>query len=180
MTTPSTTTIKTVDNLGFESSNRYARDQETIDPKMISDSRTVPLQTEVTTTQPSFQSKIEELLSFNKRNTPWAKFAPPQNYHSNQKSLFTFQLIPSMGSFEKQEANLDKISSMKKEEREEEKEEKEEGENKEKRKRATAKTLELQEEEKEIKIVTELLKKIGLLDKFIATINSKRGQYHKG
>src|SRR5438477_4747452 len=101
-TQPPSQTTKTVDNLGFETSVRYARDRELSDPKMIIESRTVPLQTEVSTTEPFYYSKVEELLSFNRRNTPWAKFMPPKNYQSHQKNIFSFQLIPSMGSYEKQ------------------------------------------------------------------------------
>lgn len=163
---------KTVDNLGVDLSAQYARGQKNIDPKLLRESRSVPIHTQVTTTEPSFQSHVEELLAFNKKNISFAKFNAPKGFHSHQMAIFTYQIVPSMGSFEKQEVNRDKLDAMKEEER---KKEQQEDDDNEERKRELA-----SEELQEIAIVTKMLKKMGLLDKYLSMINSRREQYHKG
>jgi len=162
---------KTIDNLGLEASVRWAKDQGAIDPKLISESRSVPLHTQVSSTEPYFGSQLEDLFAYDKKNISFAKFTAPKGYHSHQRALFTFQIIPAMGTMEKQEVNLTKLSSLKDESEIEEREE-EAGSQEEKEPKSP--------ELKEIDTVEKMLKKIGLLDKYLNVINSRRQQFHKG
>jgi len=162
-----TTNPKTIDNLGFEASVRWASDQDKTDTKIISESKSVPLKTQVATTEPFFSSQIEELFAFNKKNVSFAKFEAPKGYHSHQVPLFTFQLLPSMGTYEKQEANKEKIDAIKKDKEESKKK---------KKNQQSEEELKLEE----IECVANMLDKIGVLDKYLSMINARRLQYHKG
>ena len=155
---------KTIDNLGVDLSVQYARSQQDVDVKLMRESRSVPIHTQVTTTEPSFPSHIEELFALNKKNISFARFKAPEGFHSHQLPIVTYQIVPSMGSFEKQEVNKEKVDAMKDEEGKRDKKD-EEAES---------------EELKEIAIVTKMLDKMGLLDKYLGMINSRREQYHKG
>lgn len=157
----------TIDNLGIKASVRWAKDQGKIDPKFISESRSVPLHTQVSSTEPYFGSQLEDLFAYSKKNISFAKFVAPKGYHSHQRALFTFQIVPTMGTMEKQEVNLTKLSSLKHESEIEEKKE-------------TMEKEKQSPELKEIDLVEKMLKKIGLLDKYLNVINSRRQQFHKG
>lgn len=159
MTIPSKS--KTIDNLGPGVSKRYAEDVENTDRSLIRDSRKVPTQTYVTTTAPSYKSQVDDLLEI-KQPTSWATFEEPKNFTSHNKNLFTFQLIPSMGTVEQQQTNKDQINIIKEQEDQQEQEQEE------------------PEEEEDIDKVVKLLDWMGILDKYILFINGKRGQYHKG
>lgn len=172
------TESKTIDNLGIETSVRWARDQQNIDPKLIRESHSVPIHTQVTTTEPSFSSQIEELFSFNKKNSAFAKFKPPKGFHSHQLAIFTYQIVPSMGSYEKQEMNKEKIAAMKEEEERKGKKKKQKG--KKKKEEVFTQMAAESEELKEIEVVTKMLEKIGMLDKYLSMINCRKEQYHKG
>lgn len=171
---------KTIDNLGIETSIRWAKDQQSIDHKLIKESHSVPIHTQVTTTEPSYPSQIEELFAFNKKNSVFAKFKPPKGYHSHQLPIFTYQIVPSMGTYEKQEMNKEKIAAMKEEEKRKNKKKRvKKKKGQEKEEEIFQKAFE-SEELKEIEIVTKMLDRIGLLDKYLSMINSRKEQYHKG
>lgn len=162
---------RTIDNLGVESSIRYAKDQEALDTRLIQDSRFIPQKTEVSVVKPYVPAELEQYFAAGKVAL-WAAFSPPPDYLLQGKPLFSYQLIPSLGSYEKQEADSDKLESLedalnkpyaRKQSRE--------GGDQEKEK---------QEEEKERQILLALLKCIGALDRTLVFINSRRNQYQRG
>ncbi len=165
---------RTIDNLGVDASTRYAEDKRSLDQTLIKESQAIPAQTEIEVTAPSFSSEVEALLHIQRTHVVWAFFAPPPYYFEQRKRLFTYQLIPSMGSEDKKESQalkiLAKLKSMA-EDREKE------GKNK---RQLYEKEREIEEEEKEKKILTSLLNSIALFDKLIIEINSRRSQYQKG
>ncbi len=168
---------RTIDNLGVEVSTRYAEDKRTLDETLIKEARAIPVQTEIEVTTPFFPSEVDALLHFQSTGLTWASFVPPVRYFEQRKRLFTYQLIPSMGSEDKKESQtlriLAKLRSMEEERIEKEKEEKD------KRHQYEEERV-LEEEEKEKKILTSLLDIIALFDKLIIEINSRRSQYQKG
>jgi len=168
---------RTIDNLGVDVSTRYAEDKRTLDETLIKESRAIPVQTAIEVTTPSFPSEVEALLHFQPTGLTWASFFPPAEYFEQRKRLFTFQLIPSMGSEDKKESQaqkiLAKLHSMADERAQKEKKEKD------KRQQYEEERI-LEEEEKEKKILTSLLDTIALFDKLIIEINSRRSQYQKG
>lgn len=145
----------TVDNLGIKTSRRYAEDQAKLDPKLLQDARTVPLRTEVSVLKPYTPTELGEYLEPNKI-TSWASFSPPPDYFSEGNTLFSYTLIPSLGGYEKQEADMDKLEDL----------EKVKGQN--------------PQEEKERQTLLSLFKTISRFDKDLSTIKARLNQYHRG
>jgi hypothetical protein len=141
---------RTIDNLGIEVSTRYAEDKRVLDETLVKEARAVSAQTEITVMAPSFPSEVEALLRIERTHLPWANFFPPEHYFEQRKPLFSFQLVPSMGTEDKKESQTQKILSK------------------------------TGVEDRSKKILTSLLNTIGTFDKLIIEINAKRGQYHKG
>lgn len=163
---------RTIDNMGIDTSSRYARDKAQLDTKLIEESRFIPQKAEVSVVKPYIATEFEQYLLPNKL-TLWAIFAPPPNYFAYEKPLFTYQLIPSLGGWEKQDADTDKIAALldtlnkPKKGKQGQKQQKEE-------------TQEELQEKMEIKLITNLLQVIGKLDRTLGLINSRRNQYQRG
>ncbi len=153
---------RTIDNMGIETSSRYARDKAALDPNLIEESKFIPQKTEVSVVRPYLPTEFDEYLSPDKL-TLWASFSPPPEYSGTGKLLFSYQLIPSLGGYEKQEADSDKLDAL------------EDSLNK-----GFKEGRQNQEEEKERKTLVHLLQTIGKLDKTLSMINARRNQYQKG
>ena len=164
---------RTIDNLGVDVSTRYAEDQKTLDQSMVKEARAVSAQTEIEVTTPFLPSELEALLQSQNTYISWASFYAPAHYFEQRNRLFTYQLIPAMGSDDKKESQAQKILAKL---RTLEKEEKGEKDKRKKYEEARA----LEEEENEKKVLTSLLDTIALYDKLIIDINSRRSQYQKG
>jgi len=160
---------KTIDNLGLGPSIRYAEDQKELEQvKLFKEARVIPRQAEIDVTVPYFPSEIESLLEVQKRNIPWGQFYAPLRYAEQKRRLFSYSIIPSLGSEDKNELLIQRISSRPHVPQRLE----EVVEWQEKR--------EIEDEEREKKILVALLKQVNQLNKVLIDINSRRGQYHKG
>lgn len=93
------------------------------------------------------------------------------NYRSFRQRLFAEQLIPKLGTPDKQESQLERLKEYGEEEKKRKRREKAPFENEDKAEEAI-------ETEKEI--LLKLLDKIHLYDEYLIDINSKRSQYQKG
>lgn len=163
-------TIKplTIDNLGIDPSVRYARDRESTDVKLLEDSKLISKKIEISVTKPYTPSEFDKLFSSD-RSAQWALFTAPAEFEAHNRALFSFQLIPSLGTYEKQEADSDKLSAL------------EEALHKpRKRKNAKQGDKEEKEEEEERKTLLALLKCIDKLDRTLIFINARRNQYQRG
>jgi hypothetical protein len=168
---------RTIDNLGVEVSTRYAEDKQILDETLIKEARTIPMQAGIEVTTPFFPAEIEALLHIQPTNITWASFIPPAYYFEQRKRLFTYQLIPSMGSEDKTESQALKILAKLKSMAEERDQKEKAGQDK---RQQYEEERALEDEEKEKKILTSLLNTIALFDKLIIEINSRRSQYQKG
>ncbi len=167
---------RTIDNLGVDVSTRYAEDQKILDDTLVKESWAIPVQTEIDVSSPFLSPEIDKFLQIQPTKVTWASFTAPLGYFEQRKKLFTFQLIPSMGSEDKQESQAQKILSKLKSM---EKKVHENLETKDKR-QLYEEGLALEEEEKEKKVLISVLNTISTFDKLIIEINSKRNQYQKG
>jgi len=160
---------RTIDNLGIGANERYAKDQQLFEPKLIEESRLVSQKTEVSVLKPYVSIEFEQLFSLGKR-VPWATFAPPPNYYVQAKPLFSYQLIPSLGGYEKQEADEDKLEAL------------EDSLKKPHKKQSPdfSDEKEEEEEERERQILMSLFRCITKLDKTLSLINARRNQYQRG
>ncbi len=165
---------RTIDNLGIETSTRYAQDQKELDPALLRESRAVAPQAEIESVTPSFPSEVEQLFGLEKRNLTWASFLAPPKYSEQKKRLFSYHIIPSLGPEEKKEAQITKVKNFLPQEREGDKEEKSN------KQREWEMKREKEEEEKEKKILLTLLNSMSDLDKFLSAVNARRSQYQRG
>jgi hypothetical protein len=162
---------RTIDNLGIEIYTKYAQDREILDEKIIQEARLIPVEAEVDVTHPSFASEFDLLLQTNRRNHTWADFFSPPFYHDQKKRLFSFQVLPSLGSDEKKESQIQRIKE--RAAQDEEKERKHPAQNWEEER-------DHQEERKEKEILLTLLGRVNGLERDLIDINSRRHQYQKG
>lgn len=168
---------RTVDNLGPEASQIYAERKEAYDASHIKEAPTIPDKTRIEVTSPSFTPELDELLKSQPSSITWASIPPPRGYYQQRNRLFTSQLIPSMGSEDKQESQTQKILAKIKSMTEQKTLDEKGVQNK---RQQYEQERSLEEEEKEKKVLTALLEKITHLDKLIIEINSRRTQYQKG
>jgi hypothetical protein len=164
---------RTIDNLGIDISTRYAEDQKNLDQKLVREPGSVSAQTQIDVTVPTFASELETLFEMRRRTQSWADFYAPQGYNEQKKRLFMHQIIPSLGSDDKHDMQLQRLNSYIFPINEEDEEKKE-------KRPQWELDSEKEEQEKEKKILLTLLNCISSLDKYLRDINSRRGQYHRG
>ncbi|MBS0621165.1 MAG: DUF5399 family protein [Verrucomicrobia bacterium] len=161
----------TIDNLPPEASKRYAVDQELYakDRALIKEAPAVAGQASISATTLTFSSALDQLLQTTPTHAEWASFHPPEGFFSQRTQIFSFQLIPSMGSEDRRESQSEKIlaklEALKTEAP------------------ATLSYEELrqkEESEKENTILVTLLKQLHKGDTDLIAINAARGQYQKG
>ncbi len=174
---------RTIDNLGVDSSTRYAEDQQRLDPNFIKDLQRIPVKPQVDVTQAFYASELDTLLDLHKLAMPWATFQAPKGYFEQKKALFTERLIPILGTEEKLAAEMQRIKeniakvirSAK---------EKEGGEKREDEKESDVMKWEEgrqdDDDEKEKRSLIDLLECITLLDRLLSDVNGRRNQYQKG
>ena len=161
-----TSKARTVDHLGLDVSVRYAKDKELEESHLLEGAKMISSRAEVSVTSPYFSSEFEELFGLKSTHRSFAQFFAPKDYASHARPLFTYQLSPSLGSLEKQQAEIEKIEAYHRDE--------------EKKKKKKKTTDEEEKEEKEKSILLHLLKSLMNLEKDLIFIKSKRSQYHKG
>jgi hypothetical protein len=145
---------RTIDNLGVESSVRYAKDKVALDSRLIEESRFIPQKTEVAVVKPYIATDFEEYLAPGKKL--WATFNPPPDYFSYGKQIFSYHIMPSLGNSEQIQANIEKLEAMNK-------------------------TVDKDpKEKKKTQALLDLLKQIHELDRTLNQINARRNQYQKG
>lgn len=175
-------TPRTIDNLGYDASQRYAMDQKTLQEGdfSIREHRRVFDQTVMEVVNPTFNSECDILFNAGKKNASWAEFSPPNGYGQQKKQFFTYQLFPSLGSHEKGgspiEALLIEIEDRIQKKEEEGKNQQEDTQEKEEWELVQEKD----KKQKEKKIIMQLLHCILHLDKCMIYVTNKRGQYQKG
>ena len=150
---------RTIDNLGVDTSSRYARDKAALDTSIVKESQFIPLKTAVSVVRPYIATEFEEYVA----DTPltlWASFSPPPDYLSYAKALFTYQTVPSLGDFEQFEKTVAMLESL--------------GET------LDREDSERKDKEKERRILLNLIRLVSVLDRSLALINAQRNRYQKG
>ena len=171
-------TSRTIDNLGYAASQRYAEDQQLLydNEQVHKDSRVLSGRTQIDVISPSYGSEVELLFNADKKNTSWAQFFPPSGFTEQRKKFFMHELLPNLAIQEKTENYTQKILSQARAKTpiQDEHDEQE-------KKRALWQDAKDEEEtEKEKSSLIGLLNCILNLDKCMLYVNSKRTQYQKG
>lgn len=168
---------RTIDNLGLDTSVRWAQDQKFLDASLIKESPFISKQTTIDVTTPSFTSEFDILFQTHQRFAPWALLQAPNGYDLQKMRLFTHQSIPSLGSDEFLSAQIEKIRD------------KVEASKKERNKKRQAKQgseyhwedqRDEEQELRESKTLIALLEYLQLVDSMMGEINARRSQYQKG
>jgi hypothetical protein len=167
----------TIDKLDIKIHERYAQDQQKLDPSYIKDAAAIPLHSEITGTSSIYSSKWEELFEIQIKNIPWAAFSPPPGYHVQARRFFSYRIAPSI-----------LIGDDSEEDEEEENEEEEEKEqdtlsfdlfntvmNIKGEKKGMTHLI-----EKEKTILLDLFSSIKGLNRLLTHINARKVQYQKG
>lgn len=157
---------RTIDNLGIDASIRYAKDKELFEAKYIEESQIVSKRSEIPVSKPYIPSEFDQIFSIGP-SLIWASFSPPPEYFSFAKPLFSFQLIPSLGTYEKQE-DTDRLQAL------------EDALQRERDSNPDQSDKERQEEEREKKLIASLIECISRIDKSLSIINARRNQYQRG
>ena len=89
---------RTIDNLGVEASVRFARDSSTLDPSLLKESSFVSAQSGADIQTPFFQSELDTVFQVGERNAPDGVWEAPPQGASPPSRLFSYTLIPSLGS----------------------------------------------------------------------------------
>jgi hypothetical protein len=155
---------RTIDNLGLEASIRYARDQKLFEARFIEESQIVSTKSQIPVSKPYVPSEFDQLFT-SPKTLVWATFSPPPETLSNVTELFSYQLIPSLGTYEQHED----LELLLEDALERKRQSKQKQSNKEK-----------QQEEKEKQLIKNLLQCIAKIDKTLSLINSRRNQYQRG
>ncbi|MES2121971.1 MAG: DUF5399 family protein [Chlamydiota bacterium] len=97
----------TIDQLDIKEHIRWAVDQETYDASYVNESTQVALHPEIISSSHIYPSKLEELFELQKRNMPWASFAPPHNFFLFSKRFFSYRLFLDIHCEDKSEESSD-------------------------------------------------------------------------
>ena len=170
---------RTIDNLGYDASQRYAEDQKLLDGqgKITQDAKVVFAKTSIEVTKPTFHLETDLAFQGSLKSNSWAEFAPPLGYES-QKRFFTHELLPSFTNQEKLQILKNKILELLK--KEQDTTSNDEQDNPSSKKENWQKIKEEETEEKEKEILMNLLNCILHLDNCMIYVHAKRAQYHKG
>ncbi len=102
---------RTIDDLGPEVSSRYAADRKYYDEKQAKEAPAIPSQATIDVTTPGFSSEFDALFETSKRNPSWADFLRPPKYAEQKKRVFTHQILPSLGSDDKRQQQIQRVKS---------------------------------------------------------------------
>ncbi|MCB1106789.1 MAG: DUF5399 family protein [Chlamydiia bacterium] len=168
---------KTIDNLGLESSIRWAQDQSYLDKTFTKESPFISLSTQVDVAHPFFRSEFDTLFQTTMRFAPWASLIAPKGYNLQKMRLFTFQAIPSLGTSEFLSSQMQKIRDKIDRSKKARAERRKEGKGAE---YAWEDEKEEEDELRESKSLIALLDYLQTVDTLLTQINSRRNQYSKG
>ncbi|MBF5059794.1 hypothetical protein NEPTK9_001312 [Candidatus Neptunochlamydia vexilliferae] len=168
---------RTIDNLGVETSVRWAQDQAYLDKTFTKESPFISLSTSVDVAAPFFESEFDSLFQTNQRLAPWAFLLAPKGYNLQKMRLFTFQTIPSLGTEEFLTAQAQKIQDKVEAAKKQRAERRKTGKGSE---YAWEDEREEEEEVRESKTLLALLDYLQMADTLLGEINGRRNQYSKG
>ncbi len=168
---------KTVDNLGLDSSVRWAQDQAYLDKSLSKEAPFVSRSTQIDVAHPFYRSEFDTLFQTSSRFAPWALLSPPSGFNLQKMRLFTFQIIPSLGTHEFLSAQMQKIRDKVDNSQKARAQRRQEGKGSE---YEWEDEKEEEEEFRESKALIALFDYLQVLDTLLSQINSRRNQYSKG
>lgn len=101
---------RTIDNLGPQANIDFAKREAFFEPRYIEESRLIPDKTTIAFTEPSTLSEFDQKFS-SAKTLVFALFSPPPESPSSRQAIFSYQLAPSLGGYEKMETILEKLEN---------------------------------------------------------------------
>ncbi len=98
-----------ISDLGIDVSNQWARNQASVDMSLVKEASS---QTEVAVTSPTYRSEFDLLLGDTRCVTTIACFSPPPDFSEQANCFFTYQLMPSLGSEERFNAQTERVHAI--------------------------------------------------------------------
>jgi len=86
---------RTIDNLGADASIRYAKDKALYESRFVDESLFISKQSEIPVSSPYVPPEFERLFS-SQPTMLWALFAPPGDLFPLSRTIFSYQLIPTL------------------------------------------------------------------------------------
>ena len=99
---------RTIDNLPINEYVKYAKGQQEYDPSFKEAGKIVP-QASVDVMLPLGSSELHLLIDIEEKQQTWAEFQMPEKFQDQKKRLFTHQIIPSLGTADKNEGQIQKF-----------------------------------------------------------------------
>lgn len=163
---------RTIDNLGYEASEQYARNQKLLEGQegLTKEAREIFARTTVESSKP-ISSSANACITEVQGIETWADFPMPATGDVPRR-FFTYELLPSLGDPEKLEILHKKLSEQEEHDRKEEREPSSEGKEE--------IVLQQEQKKKEKQIIINLLSCLLQLGKCMIYVHAKRSQYHKG
>jgi len=166
---------KSIDNLGIDSSIKYAENQSELvtTQEMTRVPVKVSSSTQLQTATP-IASEFDTIFQTNMRNKGWANFLTPPGYNVVGRSCFSFQMLPSLRSEDTLVNLKQKISDLLEKKRIQIKAIK--GTNQEK----LEAELTYKKTESDAGKISNLLETIHNLDKILTDLNTQKNRYQRG
>lgn len=159
---------RTIDNLGVEASIQYVDNLKYQDSQLGEVSKFISRKAEIPSVKPYISPETERFFNIG-RAASWAIFTPPPEYFIYGDTLFSYMIVPSLGSQEEQEADLEKLQHL------------EDYLSKKKKGGKKRESKEDQEEEaKQKNALIAMFQCLQKLDKSLSLINARRNQYQRG
>ncbi len=114
----STKSTKTIDNLGIQSYIQFEENRQYHDDTFADTSRSIASQLTTDVFEPIIVTDYQLLFEVDTKGATWGLIPPPKKYHDQKGRLFTYQLAPKLGPFERIELQMTKIEDKKKSEEE--------------------------------------------------------------
>lgn len=168
-------TRTTIDNLRIDAHQRYAKDQNDLDPRFVTESSAVSPHAEIAGNSAIYSSQLEQLVQSYMGTQPWGSFHPPTGYFMQTNRFFRSRLFPQSNKSMLQHDN---------EKEKDGQEQDQDDENPliellEKTYAARASTPHPKSERDKGTLIS-LLQEIGRIDGLLAYITSRKLQYQKG
>ncbi|MBB64927.1 MAG: hypothetical protein CMO81_07660 [Waddliaceae bacterium] len=149
--------MTTIDKLDIQVYKQYAyrisQYEQVNQDYRLTEARTIPVQTSVMNITPMVK-ELDLLLGVAQAYTPWALFLPPKSFREQRRErFFRGRVAPSIGSSEKQQADLAKLAAI---------------------------DCESEEEEEERDILSRVLEQVDKLDEWLGFIIGRIGQFLQG
>ncbi len=169
----------TIDNLQLEAHQRYAQDQQILDPRFTIDPSSITPHAELAGTSSIYSSQLDDLIQSSIGIVTWGSFQPPSGFMTQTNRFFRSRLFGKAKQRLYQDDEQGNFEGSSEEEKDPDHEEQ----------NSLVRLLEraasrhkpfMHHIERDKKLLISLLRKIAEIDAYLTFVNTRRLQYQKG